>query len=489
VARCWSSNPIDMVTTVAMGTFLLRNGRVTGALPRGRDLVKNKLAHAITASVAWSSSENSQNNSWNVNFSNGNFNNNNKNNSNNVRAVAALDDRYVEGWLDALDDCCRRKKMSPQCVMYRLSWHLDILELAREVYERTYHPTTSICFMVTRPKLREVFAANFRDRIVQHWLCLRLEPLFEQRFVAQGNVSFNCRRGFGTLACIKRLAENVRQVSNDYHDEAWFAQFDVQGFFMSIDCEVLLKYLLPFIREHWSWWERTPFEGDLDLVLWLTEVIVRHRPQDDCKRKGKLSLWKQLPKKKSLFHVKKMRGEPIGNLTSQLFANFYMSVFDAWATEEAEHRGARYVRFVDDFVFVCKYKDDALFFRRESKEQLRFLLNIRMHPDKVYIQEVKKGAKMVGGVVKPHRTYLSNRTVGGFRNTVVRLEAACEQRDRDAIEKEVKSINSYMGFLIHHKSYAIRRKAFTGLKFFWKVCYIKGRFKTIKAKKGVIECL
>ena len=161
------------------GTSLLKNGRVTGPLPSVKDLVKNKIVHAITASRYWSSSENSQNNSWNVNFSNGNFNNNNKYNSNMVRAVAALNDKYVEGWFDALDDCCAQKKTSSQCVMYRLIWHEDLLDLAREVYERTYRPTTSTCFIVTRPKLREVFAANFRDRIVQHWLCLRLEPLFD----------------------------------------------------------------------------------------------------------------------------------------------------------------------------------------------------------------------------------------------------------------------------------------------------------------------
>lgn len=478
-----------MVTTIDTRAFLLRNGRVTGPLVNVGGLVKNKTIHALSAGALRSSSENSQNNSWNVNFNSGNFNNNNKNNSNNVRAVAALDNDYVEGWFDALDDCCRHKKMSPQCVMYRLSWHLDLLELAQEVYDRTYRPTTSICFIVTRPKLREVFAANFRDRIVQHWLCLRLEPLFEERFVEQGNVSFNCRTGFGTLACIRQLTINAREVSKNYTEDAWFAQFDVQGFFMSIDCEVLLDYLLPFIKERWKYWERTPYEGDLDLVLWLTEVVVRHRPQDDCIRKGNLRLWKKLPKKKSLFHTKPMRGEPIGNLTSQLFANFYMSVFDAWAIEAAKMRGARYIRFVDDFMFVCKTKADAVWFRKESKEQLRYLLNIRMHPDKVYIQTVKKGAKMVGGVVKPGRTYLANRTVGGFIEAVMRLENACKECDVEAIKKEVKSINSYMGFLIHHKSYGIRRMAFSNLKYFWKVCYIEGKFKTVKTRKEVLRCL
>ena len=481
---------------MTLGTFLLRNGRVTGALRTGKDLVKNKKIHALTASWCWSSSENSQNNSWNVNFNNGNFNNNNKYNSNVVRAVAALDNYYVEGWFDALDDCCKHKKMSSQCVMYRLSWHLDILNLAYEVQSRTYHPTTSICFVVTRPKLREVFAANFRDRIVQHWLCLRLEPLFEQRFVEQGNVSFNCRTGFGTLACVNKIARDTNVISEGYTKEAWYGQFDVQGFFMSIDCEVLLKYLLPFIKEKWSYWDRTPYEKDLDLVLWLTEVIIRHRPQDDCIRKGNLRLWKYLPKNKSLFHTKPMRGEPIGNLTSQLFANFYMSIFDAWAIKEAKKRGATYTRFVDDFVFVCRTKEDAMYFRQQSREKLRLLLRIRMHPDKVYIQEVKKGIKVVGSVIKPSRSYLANRTVFGFLQAMKELETACTINHKGeitieegmAIERKVKSINSYMGFLIHHKSYAIRVQAFGQMKNFWKYCYVKGNYKVVKLKKNVKLC-
>lgn len=473
---------------MALGTFLLRNGRVTGGLLNGNHLVKNKIIHALTASNYWSSSENSQFNSWNVNFNSGNFNNNNKYNTLIVRAVAALDDNYVEGWFDAFDDCCKHKKMSPQCVMYRLSWHTDLLKLAWEVQERIYKPSTSTCFVVTRPKLREVFAANFRDRIVQHWLCMRLEPLFESRFVEQGNVSFNCRKGFGTLACVKQIVKDTNVVSNNYQNEAWYGQFDIQGFFMSIDCEVLLKYLIPFIKDNWHYWNDTPFEKDLDLVLWLTEVIIRHRPQEDCVRKGNIRLWEYLPKNKSLFYTKPMKGKPIGNLTSQLFANFYMSIFDQWAIEEAAKRGATYRRFVDDFVFVCKNKEDAKYFRQMSREQLRYLLRIRMHPDKVYIQEVKKGIKIVGSIIKPNRTYLSNRTVTGFIEKVRQLEDSCARKDLEDIQAHVRSINSYMGFLIHHKSYAIRRKVFENVEYFWKYCYIKGKYRIVKLKKQYMVC-
>ena len=483
---------------MTLGTFLIRNGRVTGGLPSSKCLVKSKKIHALSASWFWSVSENNQNNSWNLNFGNGQFNNNNnnKNNANVVRAVAALDNNYVAGWFDAFDDCCKHKKMSSQCVMYRLSWHLDLLNLAYEVQNRTYRPTTSICFIVTRPQLREIFAAHFRDRIVQHWLCLRLEPLFEQRFIEQGNVSFNCRKGFGTLACVNRIVKGVEQLSENYIKEAWYGKFDIQGFFMSIDCEVLLKYLLPFIKEKWSYWNGTPYEHDLDLVLWLIEVVIRHRPQNDCIRRGNVKLWTKLPRKKSMFFAKFLKGIAMGNVTSQELANFLMSIFDEWAIEEAGKLEALYLRFVDDFTFICKTKKDAIYLRQRSREKLRTLLKLKMHPNKIYIQEVKKGVKIVGSVVKPFRTYLANRTVDGFLTSLKELEELCNVRHDGpttieeglAIERKVKSINSYMGFLIHHKTYAIRRNAFDSLTHFWRYCYLKGNYRIVKLKKNVILC-
>lgn len=448
-------------------------------LPSRSKLVKTKTARVLCNEP--SSSEGSSNNAWNVNFGSGNINNNNKYNGNTVRSVAALDNDYTEGWFDAFDDCCRRKKMSPQCVMYRNEWTTDLLWLAQEVRDRTYKPTTSICFVVTRPKLREVFAANFRDRIVQHWLCLRLEPLFEERFVEQGDVSFNCRKGYGTLACIRQVARDTLEVSQNYTRDAYYAQFDVKSFFMSIDCEVLLKYLLYFIEHRWKYWKGTPYEDDFDTVMWLTEVIVRHRPQDDCIRKGNLKLWEQLPKGKSLFDNPPMKGAPIGNITSQLFANFYMSIFDKWAVQKANERGARYRRFVDDFEFTCRNMDDAKYFMELSRIKLKRLLNIQMHPDKIYIQHVKKGIKIVGGVVKPGRTYLSNRTVVGYVKALIALEAAVEKEDKQEIAKAANSVNSYLGFLRQHNSYAIRRYTINRTKI-WNACYVQGRYEIIKIK-------
>lgn len=476
-----------------MRAFSIENGRVTGTRLAGRGLVKNKIVRAITASNHWCCTEWNSNNAWNVNFGSGNFNNNNKYNSNVVRAVAALPNDYAAGWFDAFDDCCRRKRMSPQCIIYRFNWEMDLLNLARSVKDRSYKPTTSTCFITTRPKLREVFAANFRDRIVQHWLCLRLEPLFEERFQEQGDVSFNCRRGFGTQACVSRLANNIVEVSENYTKDAYNYKGDLKGFFMSIDCNILLDKLLSFIKEKYpAFWgdpAHSYYARDYEDVLWLTEVIIRHRPQDDCIRKGNLQLWNLLAKNKSLFNAPPMTGEPIGNLTSQLNANFYLSYFDEFAIAEAEKLGAKYVRFVDDFVFTCKAKEDCKYLRAACEKWLRENLNVTLHPDKTYIQHYSKGVPMVGSWIKPGRIYLSNRTVGNFFNCLHQLEWGCAMSDKAEIVRQISRANSLLGFMRHHSTYGMRNKWFRKLKLFWRYCWVKGRFEVVKPCKKRLACI
>ena len=456
------------------------NGRVTGQ----RDLVKDKLVHAIPSSNRWSSSEYNQTNAWNVNFSNGNFNNNNKYNGNVVRAVCEYENE-VQGWVDAYFDCCKNKKTNYQCTLYRLYAEEDIPRLAYEAITKTYKPTTSICFVVTRPKLREVFAANFRDRIVQHWICLRLEPLFEERFQRQGNVSYNCRKGYGTTRAVQRLDEEIRYVSNNYSQKAYVGKFDIRSFFMSIDCNVLEDLLIKFIKKKYK-------GDDIDTLIYLTKTTIQHAPQNDCYRKGDLSLWDQLEKHKSLFYAEPMIGMPIGNLTSQLFANFYMSFFDGYILQECAKRDCRYVRFVDDFCITGRHKEDVIELYHLASQYLSDILHIQLHSDKFYLQEVKKGVKFVGNVIKCGRIYLSNRTVGAMHEAVLNLDRICrrvyESDDPDIIdllclERAISSINSYFGFLIHCNSYAIRRKTFNKCKYFWKVCYVKGRFQTAVIKR------
>lgn len=451
--------------------FLLSNGRST-EIP-GLDTTPDVLVKT-TICASPSSTENSTNNAWNVNFSNGNTNNNNKYNNNAVRAVAALGEEVKEGWVAAFHDCCRNKKSSYNCNLYRSdNWELDLWLLVFEVYNRIYAPKASVCFIVTRPTFREIFAANFRDRIVQHWICIRLEPLFDKRHREQGDVSHNCRKGYGTSSAINSLERDIIEVSQGYTKDAWVCKIDIQSFFMSIDTRILWEFLEAFIKAEYK-------GDDIDTLLYLTEVTVKHRPQENCIRKSPLEFWDLLAAHKSLFNNPEFIGLAIGNITSQLEANFDMSFYIEIIMPEAKERGAKIEQFVDDVACVAPDIETCKWFKKRSEKILREKLNLKIHPNKFYCQHVTKGVKFVGQVIMPGRRYISNRTVGNFVNELRNAERLCQRLSAGKItaagltelRHHVCSINSYLGFMVHCASFRMREKIFKReCREFWKFCY------------------
>lgn len=454
------------------------NGRATSV----HTFVKNKLAHVLSASNHWSSTENNSNNSWNINFNDGNSNNNNnKYNSNVCRAVAALGEEEIISWIEASDDCCRHKKTSLQCTLYRIRYEEELLLLALSVKLRKYHPTTSDCFVVKYPKLREIFAANFIDRIVQHWIILRAEPLLEELFISNGDVSFNCRKGYGTLRAVQTFSQKLEEVTEGWTKEAWIGRFDLSSFFMSIDKQLLWQLFEKFLNEHYK-------GNDIDTLLWLSEITIKHRPQDDCIRKGDISLWDRLPHNKSLFYT---NGTPIGNITSQILANFLLSEFDAWALNYCRSKGGWYVRFVDDFPTVFPQEEDLLTFHKDAEIFLMKLVHLSLHPDKVYIQPARHGIKFVGTVIMPNRCYLSNRTIGKMYDMLLEMDNLCRRITKYGISLDslieldhyVCACNSYMGFLKYNSSYSRKWKLFGNLQHFWKCAYVSDNFNKVCLKR------
>jgi hypothetical protein len=454
----------------------LLNGCATSGRPLGNPLVKNKVVRIML------SSEYSEFNSWNLNPVSGQFNNNNKYNATQVRAAVALSEERKRGWIEAYNQCISNKMTSEQCVCYRIC-DTDLLILMEECEARQYEPSTSICFIVTFPKLREIFAAAFRDRIVQHWICIRIEPLFEARFIAQGDVSWNCRKNRGTQKAVMALRRDILEVSENYSREAWVGRFDIQSFFMSIDIRILEQYAVAFVRKHYH-------GDDLELLVYLLTVTIRHRPQTNCIKRGNEELWKQLPRHKSLFFAESFRGMPIGNITSQLLANFYMSFFDEYMVSLCRATGARYERFVDDFTLVCRRKQDVLMLRDKADVFLLDNLNLRMHHDKQYIQDVTKGVYFVGAVIKMNRVYLSNRTIGGLVNVLRKLQVllahigTCRADEAYELEHYLASINSYFGFMTQKNEYAVKRSVIKDCcPLFFQYFSIKGRFGSVRLKK------
>ncbi|MCC8119305.1 MAG: hypothetical protein LIP09_11255, partial [Bacteroidales bacterium] len=410
-------------------------------------------------------------------------NNNNKTNSNCIRAVAALSEEAKMGWVKAFYDCCKRKTGSKDCDAYRVNWEEDLWRLIGEVAAREYEPSPSLRFVVTYPKLREVYAAAFRDRIVHHWVCARLIPLLEERFRSHGNVTHGCRKGLGTRSAVSSLVADIEKVSQEYKREAWIAKFDLKGFFMSIDPEIVWSKLKPFIESR--------YQGeDKDTILYLTEICVKHRPQANCIAKSRKALFDALPEGKSMQGSR--LGLPIGNLPSQLCANFILSFLDE---KIAPMRGPDfgYQRLVDDFCIVSPDKRRILELRPQIAQWLKDL-GLELHKDKFYLQECRKGVKFVGRVIKPGRTYLANRTA---QRATLSLRRAARTSERVAkhpsieamknLERAVASFNSYQGFLNGNASKRLRARILRhgSSLLLWAACWmykgtlkIKRRYKT-----------
>ena len=429
----------------------------------------------------WASTENSRNNAWNVNSNDGNTNGNNKYNSLTVRAAVAYGGfkEAIKAVYEAYLDCKRGKMSSPYTIAYIEIAVNDLPRLAYEIYTVIYKPTVSICFLVKYPKLREVFAADFRDRIVHHWIIIRLEPLFERRFQQMGNISFNCRKGFGTLAAVKAAEKGMREVSDNYTKQAWVFKGDLVSFFMSIRRNLLWYLLERFIRRHYD-------GGDKEILLRTVKTVVYHHPEDDCIINGNPSEWRNLPKNKSMFTIDRNLGGPIGNHTTQQFANFYLSIlFDIWLLFLMRGANFRIIRFVDDFLIICDDKGKIL----EVVPKLVMIVShygLHIHKNKRYLQPVSHGVLFVGGYIKPRRTYVSSRTIGRFQERVFGFRKQLDENKKLTyydLERIEQVINSYLGFCLHHQSYQIRKENIINLgDNFWRYFYVRGHYESIRIR-------
>ena len=355
----------------------------------------------------------------------------------------------LEEVFEAYFQCRKNKRRTCNALGFETDFEDSLIRLWEEIVDGTYYPGRSIAFIVTKPVKREVFAADFRDRIVHHLIAGKIMDLLEEEFIHD---SYSCRVGKGTQYGIKRVAEFMRKCSKDYTKDCYILKMDIKSFFMSMDKPLLYKRLVAFLDEKYQGRDKT-------LLFELIRKVIFNAPEENCCIKGQLSDWKGLPPSKSLFTVPKSKGLPIGNLTSQLFANFYLNPFDHFVKEECQMEF--YGRYVDDFVIIHQDKQILIDLIPKLREFLSQKLMLTLHPNKVYLQHFSKGVKFIGAVVKPGREYIANRTKGNFFEAIAKFNQAADEDDnyiKENAEHFVSSINSYLGFMKHYSTYKIRRK-------------------------------
>jgi hypothetical protein len=362
---------------------------------------------------------------------------------------------------EAYYSCRHNKRNTANAIAFEIDYESKLIQLCNEINNGTYQIGRSIAFIVNKPVKREIFAADFRDRIVHHLIINKLNPLFEKEFIHD---SYGCRINKGTHFGIKRVDTFIRKCSKNYTQDCYVLKLDIQGFFMHINKNILWQKLEVFINAKYH-------NSDKTLILKLSKQVVFNNPTQNCIIKGKRSNWNDLPNNKSLFHSPPNCGLPIGNLTSQVFANFYMNTLDHYVKSELKQK--YYGRYVDDFVIVHPNKEYLKALLPKLDNFLLSTLKLTLHPKKIHLQHYKKGVKFIGAVILPNRIYIANRTKGNFYNAIAKQNKVVQNRKPTKAEQEalLSSLNSYLGIMKHYKSFKLRKhmifKNKTGLSGWW----------------------
>lgn len=320
--------------------------------------------------------------------------------------------------VDAYHDCRRHKRNTASALAFEEDLESNLFDLYEELKAGSYRPGRSVCFVITRPKPREVWAADFRDRIVHHLFYNRISPRFYASFIPD---SCACIPGRGTLYAAERLESKVRSVTQNWSRPAFYLKLDLANFFVAIDKGILRNLIAA--RVHEPFW------------LALAETILFHDPRLDFEYRGNVAKLNLVPAHKRLTNQPAHLGLPIGNLSSQFFANIYLDRLDQFAKHQLRVR--HYVRYVDDFVLLHASADWLNAALARIREFLPAVLHASLNPTKTILQPVDRGIDFVGQVIKPWHRVTRRRTFKEAIRRVKTIEAA------DLFE----TANSYFGLL------------------------------------------
>ena len=301
------------------------------------------------------------------------------------------------------DKFARGKRSKADVQAFARNLEPNIFELQADLSSGRYRHGSYEPFIVHDPKRRQIHKASIRDRVVHQAVFDIIEPAFERQFIYD---SFSCRRGKGTHAGVRRLARHLRRASRNNSRPVWALKCDIYQFFASVDHCKLLNLLSNSVTD--------------EKVLNLLEEIVNS------------------------FSVSSGKGIPLGNVTSQLFANVYMHQLDFFIKHSLREKC--YIRYCDDFVIIGSDRQHLLDLMKPIENFLEAELGLKLHPNKILLRKWSQGIDFLGYVLKPHCTLIRTKT-------------------KYRMLKKVDSNNlaSYLGLCSHADSYRLKQQLITKL--------------------------
>jgi RNA-directed DNA polymerase len=263
----------------------------------------------------------------------------------------------------------------------------NLLLLQQELAFHIYKPRPLQMFILRDPKTRKINKSAFRDRIVHHAVCIMIEPLFEKQFIFD---SYANRIGKGVLKAIKRYETFSRKVTYNFTRQGYTLKADIRKYFETVHHTILLDILHKQINDV--------------RVMWLIKVILKNYCSKDDRT-----------------------GMPLGNLTSQFFANVYLNELDQFVKHKL--RAKCYIRYVDDFVILDTSYEKLTEYKCRIEKFLEGKLSLMLHPDKSRIISLEQGVEFLGMKIFPNHKLIKQKNLRKFKRKYAELCSDYEKRE------------------------------------------------------------
>jgi len=318
----------------------------------------------------------------------------------------------------------KRKKES--VIEFEKNLKENLLALQKELIWQTYNPKPLKSFTIRDPKTRKIHASAFIDRIVHHAIINVLEPIFEKVFIYD---SYASRKDKGTHKAVERFKGYIRKISkngrvvknalNNNMIEGYVLKADIKHYFEEVNHEILMNILKKKIND--------------EKALLLIDKILKN------------------------FGSKVLgKGMPLGNLTSQFFANVYLNELDYFVKHELKSK--YYIRYVDDFVILHRNKKRLNYFKKRIKEFLERKLKLKLHPEKSQILALRNGIAFLGYRIFYHYSLLNKKNIKLITKKVLVF------KEGKAIEKDFNnSLNGWWACAKWANSYNLRKEILNGI--------------------------
>lgn len=304
----------------------------------------------------------------------------------------------------------KRKRLDVQQFEFNLEDNLFQLyqELKTKIYQHSYYTP----FYVQDPKLRRIHKSCVRDRVLHQTVFRSLYSIFDKGFIFD---SYSCRFNKGNHRAVNRLRKFTRKVSKNNTKNCYILKCDIRKFFDSVDQEILLNLFKKKIKDN--------------NTLWLIEKIIKS------------------------FKKENRKGLPLGNVTSQLFANIYLNELDQFIKHKLKAK--YYLRYCDDFVVLNNNKQYLEKLIIQISNFLRESLKVFLHLGKIEIKKFKQGIDFLGYVVLPHHRVLRTKTK---RRMFKKIRIKKQELENKLITKESfdQSLQSYLGMLKHCEGHKLK---------------------------------